>query len=72
MAARWVWYFRATFSILTVSVFSHLWRGPFVGRFHDWRKLLIRARIEVLGGAAALSIRSVILAQVGREGEKFR
>jgi hypothetical protein len=46
--------------------------APRVGAFHDWRKVFIRASREVPGGAALLMIRSVIMAQVGRDGEKLR
>ena len=47
-------------------------RGPFVGGFHDCKKVLKRAKFDVSGGAAALMMRSVTLAHVGREGEKSK
>lgn len=72
MAARLVWYLRPAFNILIVSLFSSARRLPLVGGFQDWRKLLTSTRVEMPGGAAALSMRLVVLAHAGRDGEKFR
>lgn len=52
--------------------FRRLSLAPRFGTFHDCRKVFIRARCEVPGGAALSIMRSVIVAQRGREGVKLR
>ena len=72
MAARFVLCFLATFNILVMSLFNRAKRGPLVGGSQDCRKVLMRVRGEVPGGAVALMMRSMTLAHEGRMGEKFR
>jgi hypothetical protein len=68
----WAWCFLATCNILIVLSFRSLSLAPRVGASHDCRKVFSRARCEVPGGAALLIIRSVVMAQAGREGVKSR
>jgi hypothetical protein len=72
IAARWVWYFLATRSILIIPSFRSLSLAPQFGAFHDCRNVFSHARCEMPGGAAWLMIKSVIVAHMGREGVKFR
>ena len=72
MGARHVWYFLAVLSILVMLLLKREKRGPFIGGFHDCKKVLKRAKFDVSGGAAALMMRSVTLAHVGHEGEKSK
>jgi hypothetical protein len=72
MGARLVLCFLATLSILAMLLLRRVKRGPFVGGFHDCKKVLKRAKFDVSGGAAALMMRSVTLAHVGRVGERSK
>ena len=72
IAAKLTLYFLAVFSILIVLLLRMFSLAPRVGASQDCRKEFIRARRDVPGGAALLMIRSVIVAHVGRDGEKLR
>ena len=72
MAAKLALYFWAILSILVVSSSIREALSPLCGGFQVCRKQLSRVRAFVPWGMAASIIRSVILAHVGREGEKSR
>jgi hypothetical protein len=72
MAARLTLCTRAVFSILDVSSSSWVAQFPLCGGFQVCRKQLMRVWALVPWGMVASMIRSMIFAQVGRDGEKSR
>src|SRR6266702_6968265 len=72
IAARFVLYFLAVLSILRLCSPKVAARGPLVGGFQDCVKAFVHAIADVPGGAAAFIRRSVMVAQDGWEGERFR
>ena len=72
IAARFMSYFLATFSILLILLFSVVDLVPRTGVFQHCRKGFVLSSLIVEGGATALMMISVMAAHAGRVGEKFR
>jgi hypothetical protein len=72
IAARFVWYFFATLSILLMFGFIISDRGPLVGGSHVCRNVLISAITDMLGGAEVFISMSVALAHICLEGVRLR